>query len=893
MNPLVNCQPASWTEECSPEQAGDLLSLSRSNITTSTSRPNSSVTADQAQYFDGLGRVWKLVTAGDASSPTCYVETDYDARGNKEKVSLPYEAGQTVYWTTTAFDYANRPLKVTNPDGTFKSYAYALPDANGGSSNVLLERTQVTDEEGASTFTHISTDGDVTEVVQRTPAAADGTYFSRRLYGATYDGLHRMIQVMDAAGSTWSYSYDLMGNRLVADDPDLGKWLYVYDDANRVIRQTDARGKVTTITYDKLGRPLKTMAFDDLADATAGIGGTLIAHNGYDAAETGYYNKGQLTSSANGTASQLFDYNADGLLQKKIVTISGVQHIEQTGYDKGRLPLWKDYGPDAEALDVGTSASKWSYNRKHQLYAIPGYITAIEYEPDGQTASITYANGVKTTFIYSPTRRWLTAFNTSRDPGDGTPIVTIVNGSYGRDKTGRITSINASGTGNDWTYDYDGFGRLAGVTHAGNPESAYSEDFSYYTNDNLRARTRLTGSFVYPAATADRPHAPLSLNGVAFSYDANGNLLSDGERSFTYDRANRVSQVVNASGAAVTLAYGPDGARAKKSWPLGTTLYPDAGVEWDPAKQVFTRYPHMDIRVVGTAKYFLHRDHLSSVRAVTDINGTVVESTRYAAFGESTNKAMATQKTYVGERFDPETGLMYLNARYMDPSFGRFISPDTWDPTLEGVGTNRYAYASNDPINKSDPNGHAFLTNVGKAIAKGIESLGRALFGSAERELTKHSDDLSKIGQNTSGAKATGTSSANTKGHISTADPKKGSFKEPQNLVDRMLMDEAKRNPGNGRPLLGLNNDPRFAAKDGWQKYELTEQTQNGMRSTIHYQYNIRTGEVADIKSINRGADPSASFWSSAGTHLGIMLGVVDTFLTYTSLNPFDATEAY
>ncbi|WP_407692764.1 RHS repeat-associated core domain-containing protein [Rhizobium herbae] len=36
----------------------------------------------------------------------------------------------------------------------------------------------------------------------------------------------------------------------------------------------------------------------------------------------------------------------------------------------------------------------------------------------------------------------------------------------------------------------------------------------------------------------------------------------------------------------------------------------------------------------------------------------------------------------------------------------RFIQPDTWDPTVEGVGTNRYAYAGNDPVNNSDPNGH-------------------------------------------------------------------------------------------------------------------------------------------------------------------------------------------
>ncbi len=37
----------------------------------------------------------------------------------------------------------------------------------------------------------------------------------------------------------------------------------------------------------------------------------------------------------------------------------------------------------------------------------------------------------------------------------------------------------------------------------------------------------------------------------------------------------------------------------------------------------------------------------------------------------------------------------------------RYISPDSWDPTIPGVGTNRYSYSQNDPINKSDPNGHA------------------------------------------------------------------------------------------------------------------------------------------------------------------------------------------
>ncbi|MER8409655.1 hypothetical protein NKH16_34435, partial [Mesorhizobium sp. M1307] len=147
---------------------------------------------------------------------------------------------------------------------------------------------------------------------------------------------------------------------------------------------------------------------------------------------------------------------------------------------------------------------------------------------------------------------------------------------------------------------------------------------------------------------------------------------------------------------------------------------PDASVEIDPATpgaEIYTRYPHPDVKVTGATKAFLHRDHLASVRMVTDAAGAIVEATNYATYGERLNTGFQTQKSYIGERFDPETGLLYLNARYMDPLLGRFISPDDWDPILPGVGTNRYAYAQNDPVNKADNNGHCFEDAcIGEAV---------------------------------------------------------------------------------------------------------------------------------------------------------------------------------
>lgn len=100
-------------------------------------------------------------------------------------------------------------------------------------------------------------------------------------------------------------------------------------------------------------------------------------------------------------------------------------------------------------------------------------------------------------------------------------------------------------------------------------------------------------------------------------------------------------------------------------------------------------------------------------------DGAVEERSRYTPYGErerlqAPGATSLESRGYIGERDDPETGLLYLNARTYDPAIALFASPDTWDPTIPGVGTNRYAYAHNDPVNKSDPNGHSTASTVTK-----------------------------------------------------------------------------------------------------------------------------------------------------------------------------------
>ena len=232
---------------------------------------------------------------------------------------------------------------------------------------------------------------------------------------------------------------------------------------------------------------------------------------------------------------------------------------------------------------------------------------------------------------------------------------------------------------------------------------------------NMRSQTGL-GAYLYPAKNAAHPHSPNSVGNDTFTYDLNGNMTAGlYGKTMAYDGENRPVSV-SLSGATTAFVYGPDGARQSKATTYDTTLFSGA-VEvrnYGTSNEIVAFYPHEDFRVVDGVKSYLHRDHLASVRFVTEATGNAARLTSYTPFGVPTETNYATTATdtegFIGERFDAETGLQYLNARYYDPTLGRFVQPDWWEVTKAGVGTNRYAYSFNDPVNKSDVNGHAVCT---------------------------------------------------------------------------------------------------------------------------------------------------------------------------------------
>ena len=76
----------------------------------------------------------------------------------------------------------------------------------------------------------------------------------------------------------------------------------------------------------------------------------------------------------------------------------------------------------------------------------------------------------------------------------------------------------------------------------------------------------------------------------------------------------------------------------------------------------------------------------------------------------STASALQWQGANLYRSYAPDAGLLQAGARYYDPQVGRFITRDTH------LNQRPYIYCNGDPVNRSDPNGHATLARAWFAI---------------------------------------------------------------------------------------------------------------------------------------------------------------------------------
>ncbi len=95
-----------------------------------------------------------------------------------------------------------------------------------------------------------------------------------------------------------------------------------------------------------------------------------------------------------------------------------------------------------------------------------------------------------------------------------------------------------------------------------------------------------------------------------------------------------------------------------------------------------------------------------TVVATMDSQSNVTYTATYRPYGKQQLGTPQAGPGYTGHVNDPDTGLVYMQARYYDPGVGRFLSVD---PVALKSGNlfkfGRYTYTKDNPVINIDPNG--------------------------------------------------------------------------------------------------------------------------------------------------------------------------------------------
>ncbi|WP_316529305.1 RHS repeat domain-containing protein [Kitasatospora brasiliensis] len=580
-----------------------------------------------------------------------------------------------------------------------------------------------------------------------------------------FDG-HGKQNTVTAAGSTWTSTYNLLGQVTAKNDPDAGASTMQYDAGGNLAQSTDSRAKTVSYTYDKLNR--KTASF--AAPLTSQSDTTRLASWVYDNdnAVAGVTNPiGHATTStsyANGAAytKQSAGFNVFGASFGDTVTIPAVEGAELGGksYVFSHTYLTNTGLPYTDTYPTGNGLSaeavQYTYTPKFDL---PSGLAAGNYTYAQETAYDAWSR-VSQSQIGSPG-----SFGVIQNSYDihtgrlsdrlvqrgttGTPT-DVDRQHYDYDPAGNATrqvSTRLGATSETQCFTYDQLDRLtqawtATDSCAATPTTAAHSQVgdavtggAYWTDwafDALGNRTRqvehsttggadTTTTYTYNGNGKNQPHTLTSATGgTSLEYDTAGNTTkrvttANGTQTLAWDDAGRLSSVKGGTAGDTTYVYDADGKVLLQKDPGSTILYlPGQQFTLTGAGAVTgTRYLPLPgggtvVRTGSFANYqFEIADPHGTAGLVLDQTCQTPTWRQFTPYGapRGTAAAWPDNRGFLNAPASKSIGLNILGARQYDPATGRFISLDPVFEAADAQQLGGYNYAGSNPITKSDPTG--------------------------------------------------------------------------------------------------------------------------------------------------------------------------------------------
>jgi RHS repeat-associated protein len=643
------------------------------------------------------------------------------------------------YIVTTTYDALNRPIRTTYPDGTYEQVIYANLDVAERRDRLGRITRKFHDAVRHLTTMRDALGRTFTQrwcVCGSLDAFVDGnghqTQWERDLQGRTTrevraDGITstgytyetktaRVKMVQDPAGQNTTYTYNTDDTIQHVDytqsaiaTPSVS---FTYDTSyNRLATMVDGAG-TTTYAYKPIGTPGATQ----LASIDGPLDDDTIT---YDYDELGRV----VTRSVNGAANWTSEtYDPLG----RVLTEVNPLGTFTFGYDGPTTRLASVTYPNGQTATYGYFGNLGDHRLQtiHHKYQNGATLSKFDYTYDNVGNIVTWIQQtnddvpVEWSYTYDSVDQLLKAVKSTT----GTTPNVLRRYAYTYDLAGnRLTEqIDDSVI----TSVYDALNRLisqqpggalrvagtvsepATITIQGRPANVTSDNRFEGAVPVIPGNNNFTVSATDATGNSSSQTYQVSATGAgrAFVYDSNGNLTSDGQRTYAWDAANRLIAINQGTGA-VQLSYNGHG-QPFQIMEAGTTqrlVWCLKEICEERTSAGIQRLTNFGLNDSSSGNSFIVRDHLGSVIARTDDSVNVQSRAEYEPFGEIlSSSGNIGEFGFGGYRALPNWHVNLTWYRAYMSSIGRWLSED---PVGLDGGVNLYAYVSNSVLNATDPSG--------------------------------------------------------------------------------------------------------------------------------------------------------------------------------------------